>query len=345
MKLASRILPRVTRIPRTLVALGVSAFSLSACEEETQPPPAAPLAAPAQPASTGAAAAASEGQEIQIGVDDNEYADSDPSAVTEFKPALENHGAWVDDGTYGTVWVPNATEVGPDFVPYSTAGHWVYENDDYLWVSDYEWGWAPYHYGRWVYIDGRGWAWIPGRRYAPAWVVWRTGPDGYGYVGWGPMAPAFIWYGGVAVVVYARPEPRYVYCARGDVFSPVVATRVVPREQGAVIAGQTHPYEGGLRGEGSGRTTASPVVHGPAPAALGIDGAHVAHAAPNDPRVTRAQTYATPSTARPQGATPPQSHTVRVAPPPRSSPAAPVAPPRRPSAPAPAPRSGGRPRR
>ena len=322
------------------VALTSSLAPLAACEEETQPPPAVPPPpAPAEPAPATAASASAQSEEIQIGVDDQEYADTDPSAVTEFRPALENHGAWVEDTTYGTVWVPNATEVGPDFVPYSTGGHWVYEHDDYIWVSEYEWGWAPYHYGRWIWIEGRGWAWIPGRRYAPAWVVWRTGPDGYGYVGWGPMPPAFIWYGGVAVVVYSRPEPRYVYCARGDVFSPVVATRVVPRDQAVVIAGQTHAYEGGMRSEGSGRTVAQPAVRGPAPGSLGIEPSHVAHAAPNDPHISRAQSYSAPSTARPQGAAAPQSHVVR-APPPPSSPA------RRPSSgPAPRSRPSGHPRK
>lgn len=308
---------------------------LTACEEETLPPPATPPpAAPVDPAAQTAASAHAEGEEIQIGADEEKYADTDPSAVTEFKPTLEGHGAWVEDSTYGTVWVPNATEVGPDFVPYSTGGHWVYDNDDYVWVSEYEWGWGPYHYGRWVWIEGRGWSWIPGRRYAHAWVVWRTGDEGYGYVGWAPMPPAFIWYGGVAVVVYSRPEPRYVYCARGDVFSPAVATHVVPRDQATVIAGQTHPYEpGGVHADAAGHTTAQPAVHGPPPSSLGIEPAHVAHAAPNDPHISHARAYSTPSSATPHGAAPPQSHTVR---------APPSAPSRRPSSPAPPSRGNSR---
>jgi hypothetical protein len=314
----------VTRLAGALVALALVAPAsvLTGCEEETQPPPNVPPG-PDDPnaAPATAASASAQSEEIQIGVDDQGYADTDPSALTEWKPTLEGHGAWVEDSTYGTVWVPNATEVGPDFVPYSTAGHWVFENDDYIWVSEYEWGWGPYHYGRWVFIEGRGWAWIPGRRYAHAWVVWRTGPDGYGYVGWGPMPPAFIWYGGVAVVVYSRPEPRYVYCARGDVFSPVVATRVVPHEQGAAIAAQTHPYEpGGARAEAPGRSIAQPAVHGPPPASLGIESSRVARAPANDPHISHAQSYSHPSTATPRGAAPPQSHTVRAPPPPSRRP-------------------------
>jgi len=43
------------------------------------------------------------------------------------------------------------------------------------WIDETPWGWAPFHYGRWVYIDGF-WAWAPGpvvRRpvYSPAMVA------------------------------------------------------------------------------------------------------------------------------------------------------------------------------
>jgi len=78
---------------------------------------------------------------------------------------LDPYGNWVEDATYGTAWVPSPTVVGDDFTPYQTAGHWAYD-DDYVWVSEYSWGWAPFHYGRWVYVGGVGWEWIPGRTYA-----------------------------------------------------------------------------------------------------------------------------------------------------------------------------------
>ena len=98
------------------------------------------------------------------------------------------------------MWVPNPETVGADFAPYVTAGHWALTDDDqWVWVSDYEWGSGPFHYGRWVWIDGTGWAWIPGGVYAPAWVVWQTGYYDEAYVGWAPMPPAWCWRGGVAV--------------------------------------------------------------------------------------------------------------------------------------------------
>jgi len=54
------------------------------------------------------------------------------------------------------------------------------------WVSDYEWGWAPFHYGRWHHSSRRGWIWVPDTRWGPAWVSWRSGG---GYYGWAPLGP------------------------------------------------------------------------------------------------------------------------------------------------------------
>jgi hypothetical protein len=124
--------------------------------------------------------------------DDGQYdpGDADPRALNDFRPALDPYGSWVDDPNYGTVWVPDANIVGADFTPYTTGGYWGYDGGQYVWVSAYPWGWAPFHYGRWANLGGR-WGWVPGRRYAPAWVSWNNGH-------WGPMAPAFGWRNGRA---------------------------------------------------------------------------------------------------------------------------------------------------
>jgi hypothetical protein len=165
------------------------------------------------------------------------YDDTDPTALTSFHSTLEPYGAWTTDATYGTVWVPHAHVVGPEFSPYVSAGHWAYD-DDYVWVSDYSWGWAPFHYGRWTYISGRGWGWIPGRTYRGAWVNWRTGDDGYGYVGWAPMAPTYYWNSGVAVALYAPPPSPYIFVRTQQVFHAAPSTCVV-REDVGVIASRT----------------------------------------------------------------------------------------------------------
>ena len=56
-----------------------------------------------------------------------------------------------------------------------------------MWVSDEPFGWATYHYGRWGYAEDIGWYWVPGRRWAPAWVSWRRGSD---HIVWAPLPPS-----------------------------------------------------------------------------------------------------------------------------------------------------------
>jgi hypothetical protein len=229
--------------------------------------------------------------EYTIGADTDTYDDQDPAALHDFRPALDPYGSWVDDGTYGTVWVPSAGVVGPDFVPYSTAGHWVYD-DDWVWVSDYSWGWAPFHYGRWVFIEGRGWAWIPGRVYSGAWVAWGV-DDGYTYLGWYPLGPSFVWFGGVAVVYPVYVGPRWVYCPRAVVFAPNVGARVIAGPAAGRIAGNVRPYVPATPG----------VASGPAPARLGYTAAQVPHATTGAAAtsVQQARSFARPSTAQPLG--------------------------------------------
>ena len=55
--------------------------------------------------------------EVRVGESTTEYVDTDPSALGDFRQTLDPYGQWVEDGTYGTVWVPAAAVVGPDFVP------------------------------------------------------------------------------------------------------------------------------------------------------------------------------------------------------------------------------------
>lgn len=101
-----------------------------------------------------------------------------------FYDQLAPYGQWINNPSYGYVWMPN---VGPDFKPYATNGHWVYTDAGWTWASNYSWGWATFHYGRWFYEDGYGWMWIPGQEWAPAWVSWRQSSD---YYGWAPLAPS-----------------------------------------------------------------------------------------------------------------------------------------------------------
>jgi hypothetical protein len=100
-----------------------------------------------------------------------------------FYDDLAPYGQWIDDPQYGYVWAP---QLGNDFRPYYSGGHWVMTEYGNTWVSDYDWGWAPFHYGRWTYDNYYGWIWVPGDEWGPAWVSWRSGG---GYYGWAPLGP------------------------------------------------------------------------------------------------------------------------------------------------------------
>jgi hypothetical protein len=86
---------------------------------------------------------------------------------------LDYYGHWRVVPSYGAVWIPYGVSAG--WVPYS-AGYWVWDPYyEWTWIDEAPWGWAPFHYGRWVYIDGY-WGWAPGpvvRRpvYSPALVA------------------------------------------------------------------------------------------------------------------------------------------------------------------------------
>jgi hypothetical protein len=106
---------------------------------------------------------------------------------------LDDYGDWRDDPSYGHVWFPNQVAVG--WAPYH-AGHWAWISPwGWTWVDDSSWGYAPFHYGRWVSVGGR-WGWVAGpvtvqAVYAPALVVFiGGGPGGVGgNVGWFPLGP------------------------------------------------------------------------------------------------------------------------------------------------------------
>jgi hypothetical protein len=110
----------------------------------------------------------------------------EPDAYRSFEGALSPYGDWVEDPDYGPIWRPAEEEVGEDFSPYETAGYFADTADGWTWVSDWSWGWAPFHYGRWLRFAGLGWCWIPGTLWGPSWVAWRFGG---GYVGWAPLPP------------------------------------------------------------------------------------------------------------------------------------------------------------
>lgn len=111
---------------------------------------------------------------------------------------LDRYGRWDRHPEYGSIWYPQA--VGSGWAPYRD-GHWAWVAPwGWTWVDDAPWGFAPFHYGRWVHWHGR-WGWAPGAYvarpvYAPALVAWLGGGNvsvgisiGGPTVGWVPLAP------------------------------------------------------------------------------------------------------------------------------------------------------------
>ena len=117
---------------------------------------------------------------------------------------LDRYGSWRSDSEYGPLWTP---QVAADWVPYRD-GSWTWIDPwGWTWVDNAPWGYAPFHYGRWVFVNRR-WAWAPGSRaerlvWAPALVGWVGG------AGWDitfrdrSRRPGFGWYP-------LSPHDRYV---------------------------------------------------------------------------------------------------------------------------------------
>ena len=122
-------------------------------------------------------------------------------AMTGFEE-LDAYGGWATVPQYGAIWYPNS--VPGDWAPYRD-GQWVWvEPWGWTWVDAEPWGFAPFHYGRWAYIDNR-WGWVPGNfvprpLYAPALVAFiedvgvAAPPDAGAPVGWFPLAPGEIYW-------------------------------------------------------------------------------------------------------------------------------------------------------
>jgi len=159
---------------------------------------------------------------------------------------LDGAGGWQQEADYGPVWYPTTVIAG--WAPYRF-GHWVWIDPwGWTWVDDYPWGYAPFHYGRWVYLRNR-WGWVPGPRprrpcYAPALVVFvsvgRVGVQAW--VPLGPREPYHPWY---------HYGPRYRDRVNPDIpFVPTRDVHYVNRPQLTAVPVGT--FQGG---EGVGRRT------------------------------------------------------------------------------------------
>ncbi len=123
---------------------------------------------------------------------------------------LDAYGDWRPVDEYGPVWFPRG--VPATWAPYRY-GRWIWVSPwGWTWVDEAPWGFAPLHYGRWVVVGGI-WGWVPGvivprPVYAPALVAWFSAPGvsvSIGTpVGWFPLAPREVY------VPPYRYTPRYL---------------------------------------------------------------------------------------------------------------------------------------
>ena len=125
---------------------------------------------------------------------------------------LSNYGTWDQSPQYGAVWYPS---VAASWAPYRE-GHWAYVAPwGWTWVDADPWGFAPFHYGRWIQDGGR-WGWVPAAAYAgggygpdyqPVYAPAVVGFFGLGVgvavtaailssgsIGWVPLAPGEAYY-------------------------------------------------------------------------------------------------------------------------------------------------------
>jgi hypothetical protein len=174
------------------------------------------------------------------------YSSDAPEDVTYFYGDLSPYGTWVDLEGYGWCWQPAQVAANPQWQPYCDDGHWVYTEDGWYWQSDYAWGWAPFHYGRWLRHERAGWVWFPDRVWGPAWVTWRMAGDN---CGWAPLplhtvleANAGFLFNGVSVGAnfdFGLPADCFTFVAMGDFCAPDVGHHRLGQPEVAGFYGRT----------------------------------------------------------------------------------------------------------
>jgi hypothetical protein len=124
---------------------------------------------------------------------------------------LAQYGSFEDAPQYGRVWYPRSVPSG--WAPYRE-GHWAYVAPwGWNWVDNEPWGFAPFHYGRWVQYGGR-WGWCasaPGIAYGGGYPVYS--PALVSFVGFGAGVSLGVHFGiggvGVGWFPLGFNEPYY----------------------------------------------------------------------------------------------------------------------------------------
>jgi hypothetical protein len=200
---------------------------------------------PAQPSNNQAILAQATAAQAQVSEATGSYSSDAPEDATYYYDDLSPYGSWVDLDGYGWCWQPTALAVNPNWQPYRDAGYWVYTDSGWFWQSDYTWGWAPFHYGRWFHHERNGWVWFPDRVWGPAWVTWRTVDND---CGWAPLplhtvleADGFV-YNGVRVGAnfdFGLPQSCFTFVGLADFCKPELTHLCLPQPEVARIYGRT----------------------------------------------------------------------------------------------------------
>jgi hypothetical protein len=168
---------------------------------------------------------------------------------------LDAYGVWRQDPQYGWVWAPRTVAVG--WAPYHN-GRWAWvEPWGWTWIDEAPWGFAPFHYGRWAFADG-GWVWVPGRLvtgvrpvYAPALVAFVGGPGfgvglavgGGGVAAWFPLGPGEVYRPAYHVSEVYVRQVNIIHVANINVVSVTNVTNVRYVNQNVVGAVTVVPHE------------------------------------------------------------------------------------------------------
>jgi len=148
-----------------------------------------------------------------------------PKAVFYFAQKYSyRYGEWLWNSLYGWVWRPFLNDRSYPWGGWSPYiyGRWSSVNGALFWVPREPWGWVPYHLGIWVWNKNKGWMWIPGSAFAPAWVDWAFF---FGGLGWRPWT---LWDWALYSSEYSPHLMAYLY-------------------QGDEVRGGARPYPGQSR--------------------------------------------------------------------------------------------------
>lgn len=180
------------------------------------------------------ARAAEEAASTQAAADANSY--------RLFYDKLADNGDWFQTDDYGYVFQPRAASSDKTWRPY-TDGYWATTDAGWTWVSNEDFGWACYHYGRWANLVDTGWVWVPGADWSPGFVSWRVSKD-HKRVGWAPLPPEARVSQGEAVEswvdsAYDIGPDAYVFIDTNHFGEDSYRSHLIPFEQNATIITET----------------------------------------------------------------------------------------------------------